>query len=139
MSAVADRATQTTLSAGGSPLPRPLHLSPSPPLPSLTEPLGDHYESPGWEVWLPRFDEVLHGDCSHGIDAGGRGAAGGEGGHRPHQGTAAPLPPTCWGRPQLLRTSDFPGPHPPKGRGMDDRMPQERKRCPLPHHPHPQT
>jgi len=54
-------------------------MPPVPPQPEflqLTEPLGDHYESPGCEAGQPGFDEVLHGDRSHGINAGGGGAEG---------------------------------------------------------------
>lgn len=63
---------------------------PPPGSPQLTQPLGDDDKSPGGQTRQPRFDEVLHSDSSHGIDAGGCSAGGYKGGERgvlrPHQG-----------------------------------------------------
>lgn len=55
-------------------------------VPQLTQPLGDDDKSPGGQTRQPRFDEVLHSDSSHGIDAGGCSAGGYKGGERVSSG-----------------------------------------------------
>lgn len=80
---------------------------PPPRSPQLTEPLGDDDQSPRGQARQPRFDEVLHRDGSHGIDAGGCSAGTGEYKGRVSSGTGHLLLPglTCLRRPPATHTN----------------------------------
>lgn len=114
---------------------------PGPPFrfPQLTEPLGDDDQSPRGQARQPRFDEVLHSDGSHGIDAGGCGAGRGEykGGGCP-QATSRDWPPLAPGAYLLEEAPSYPhqlacqDPTQAKGRGLDSRIIlEERSTSPL--------